>query len=65
MQSTQNQVQLAPVQDLREAKQDWLNKAYHTPTRDKQLAFAMVDAVLKNPFHELAYSIGRSVKGMK
>lgn len=58
-------MQLAPLSDLREARQDWLDKAYYQSGRGKQLPFALVDAALKNEQHPLAFQVGKTVKGMK
>lgn len=61
----QPQIQLAPAQDLRAAREDWISKAYPTPKRDKQLAFAMVAAALKNETHPISFAIGKNVKEMR
>lgn len=58
-------IELLPAADLRADRQDWLEKAYYQPKRDKQLAFAMVEAAVKNMTHPLAVSVGRLVKNMR
>lgn len=63
MQATK--VQLAPAQDLRAAREDWISKAYPTPKKDKQLAFALVSAAIKNETHPISFAIGRNVKEMR
>ena len=61
----QTRIELASPPDLRAAREDWISKAYPTPKKDKQLAFAMVSAAIKNETHPLAFSIGRNVKEMR
>ena len=62
---TETQIKLAPASDLREARQDWQKKAYYPASRDKQLAFAMVNAAVKNEQHPVAFQIGSVVKHMR
>lgn len=62
---TSSSLKLASPTDLREARQDWIDKAYYKAGRGKQIPFAMVDAAIKNEQHPLAFQIGKSVKDMK
>ena len=58
-------LELAPSADLRAAREDWLNKAYHPASRDKQLAFAMVTAAIQNQQNPLAEHIAKIVRHMR
>lgn len=60
-----SQIQLASPSDLRAAREDWISKAYPKPSKDKQIAFAMVTAALNNETHPISFAIGKNVKGMK
>jgi hypothetical protein len=62
--NTSTKIQLAPVQDLRAARED--REAYHKAgSRGNQLAFAFVDAAVANPFHHAAYQVAAVAKRMK
>lgn len=56
---------IAGVQDRIDAFKDRLN--YNNPSivRGKQIAFAMVDAAIKNETHPVSFHVASAVKHMK
>lgn len=64
MQST-SKLALASPSDLREARQDWIDKAYYPAGRGKQIPFAMVQAAISHEQHPISFQVGKLVKEMR
>ena len=58
-------MQLAPLSDLREARQDRQNYLDPTISRGIQIPLALVDAAVKSPANPLAFGIVAAVKRMR